>query len=72
MDKTTKGTLIVLSILIVASILLTYHRTIIRKDYTAFPPESEEEMVPLEESASLEVSPDAEFIPSQESTSTTP
>lgn len=72
MDKTTRNIFTILSILVVVSIFLTYDRAIVRKDYVAFPPESEEEAASLEESAALTTPSDAEPIPAEDSTSTTP
>ena len=70
MDKTTRNIFTVLAILVVVSIYLTYDRAIIRKDYTAFPPEPEEEAASLEEGAPLETPSGVEPVPSEESTDT--
>ncbi len=72
MDTTTRNIFTVMSVLVVVSIFLTYDRAVVRKDYTAFPPEPEEEAAPLEESVPLEIPPDVEAASSGESTSTTP
>jgi len=70
MDKVTKRVFIVLIILIIGSIAMTYDRTIIRKDYIAFPPEPEEETVTLDEGVLPESSSSVETTLTEDSTST--
>ena len=70
MDKVTKRAFIVLIVLIIGSIAMTYDRTIVRKDYIAFPPEPEEEAATLDESVLPESSSGVEATLTKDSTST--
>jgi len=45
MDKVTKNIFVVLAVLVVVTAALTYHRTIVRKDYVVYPPEEIEEEI---------------------------